>query len=135
LARPIILIPYLFRFADTIIFRKDYSPPLVRHLDPSAVPQPFDRIPHAPPGVQARPRLSTLFNHTHEYGARSHLQASNNQWQQGRVRQHDPMCDRRGVHLPRAYGPRLALRVLAPDAESRLGGAHLAQCMAASVTS
>jgi hypothetical protein len=27
LARPIVLIPHLFRFADVIIFRKDYSPP------------------------------------------------------------------------------------------------------------
>jgi hypothetical protein len=27
LARLIVLIPHLFRFADTIIFRKDYSPP------------------------------------------------------------------------------------------------------------
>jgi hypothetical protein len=37
LARPIVLIPHLFRFADAINFRKDYSPPspLVRHLDPS----------------------------------------------------------------------------------------------------
>jgi hypothetical protein len=37
LARPIVLIPYLFRFANAINFRNDYSPPsLVRHLDPSA---------------------------------------------------------------------------------------------------
>ena len=36
MARPIVLIPYLFRLADVINFRKDYSPPpLVRHLDPS----------------------------------------------------------------------------------------------------
>jgi hypothetical protein len=27
LARPIVLIPHLFRFADAINFRKDYSPP------------------------------------------------------------------------------------------------------------
>jgi hypothetical protein len=27
LARPIVLIPHLFRFADVINFRKDYSPP------------------------------------------------------------------------------------------------------------
>jgi hypothetical protein len=27
LARTIVLIPYLFRFADAINFRKDYSPP------------------------------------------------------------------------------------------------------------
>jgi hypothetical protein len=72
------------------------------------VPQPLDRIPHAPLGVRARPRLSAVFNHTHEYDARSCLQASNNRWQQGRVRQHDPTCDRRGVHLPCACGPRLA---------------------------
>jgi hypothetical protein len=39
LARPIVLIPHLFRFTDAINFRKDYSPPpLVRHLDPTAVP-------------------------------------------------------------------------------------------------
>jgi hypothetical protein len=35
LARPIILIPHLPRLADAINFRKDYSPPLVRHLDPT----------------------------------------------------------------------------------------------------
>ena len=33
MARPIVLIPHLFRLADMINFRKDYSPPLVRHLD------------------------------------------------------------------------------------------------------
>ena len=27
MARPIVLIPYLFRLADAISFRKDYSPP------------------------------------------------------------------------------------------------------------
>ena len=39
MARPIDLIPHLFWLADAISFRKDYSPPppLVRHLDPSAV--------------------------------------------------------------------------------------------------
>ena len=33
MARPIVLILYLSRLASTINFRKDYSPPLVRHLD------------------------------------------------------------------------------------------------------
>ena len=33
MARPIVLIPHLFRLADAINFRKNYSPPLVRHLD------------------------------------------------------------------------------------------------------
>jgi len=38
LARPIVLIPHLFRLAGVVNFRKDYSPPpLVRHLDPSAL--------------------------------------------------------------------------------------------------
>ena len=36
MARPISLIPYLFRSAGAINFRKDYSPPLVRHLDPTS---------------------------------------------------------------------------------------------------
>jgi len=36
LARPIVLISHLFRLAGVIYFRKDYSPPLVRHLDPSS---------------------------------------------------------------------------------------------------
>jgi hypothetical protein len=36
LARPISLILHLFRLAGTqLSFRKDYLPPLVRHLDPS----------------------------------------------------------------------------------------------------
>jgi hypothetical protein len=34
LARPISLIPHLFRLAD-VFFLNDYSPLLVRHLDPS----------------------------------------------------------------------------------------------------
>ena len=34
MARPIVLIPHLLRLADVINFRKDYSPPLFRHLDP-----------------------------------------------------------------------------------------------------
>ena len=38
MARPIVLIPHLFRLAGVIFFRKDYSPPLVRHLDPSTLP-------------------------------------------------------------------------------------------------
>ena len=29
-----VLIPHLFWLADAINFRKDYSPPLFRHLDP-----------------------------------------------------------------------------------------------------
>ena len=33
MARPIVLILHLFRLVDAIYFRKDYSPPLVRHLD------------------------------------------------------------------------------------------------------
>ena len=33
MARPIVIIPHLFWLADAINFRKDYSPPLVRHLD------------------------------------------------------------------------------------------------------
>jgi len=33
LARPLVLIPHLFRLASAIKFRNDYSPPLVRHLD------------------------------------------------------------------------------------------------------
>ena len=36
MARPIILIPHLFRLGGVIKFRKDYSPPLVRHLDPTS---------------------------------------------------------------------------------------------------
>ena len=37
MARPIVLIPYLFRLTGAIIFRKDYSlPPLVLHLDPTS---------------------------------------------------------------------------------------------------
>ena len=36
LARPIVLIPHLFRLASTIKFRKDYSPPSSRHLDPTS---------------------------------------------------------------------------------------------------
>jgi hypothetical protein len=35
LAIPIVLIPYLFRLADAINFRKDYFSPLVHHLDPT----------------------------------------------------------------------------------------------------
>ena len=35
MARPIVLILPLFRLADAINFRKDYSPPLVRYLDPT----------------------------------------------------------------------------------------------------
>jgi hypothetical protein len=35
LARPIVLIPHLFQLADAFNFRKDYSPPLVCHLDPT----------------------------------------------------------------------------------------------------
>ena len=35
MARPIVLIPYLFRLAGVIKFRKDYSPPLVCHLEPT----------------------------------------------------------------------------------------------------
>ena len=34
MARPIVLIPHLFRLADAINFKKDYSPPSSRHLDP-----------------------------------------------------------------------------------------------------
>ena len=30
-----VLFSYLLRLADVINFRKDYSPPLVRHLDPT----------------------------------------------------------------------------------------------------
>ena len=37
LARPIVLIPHLFRLASAFIFRKDYSLHLVRHLDPTAI--------------------------------------------------------------------------------------------------
>ena len=37
MARPIVLIPYLFRLAGTIKFRNDYSPPSSRHLDPTKV--------------------------------------------------------------------------------------------------
>ena len=36
LARPIVLIPHLFRLSDMINFRKDYLPPLVHHLDPTS---------------------------------------------------------------------------------------------------
>ena len=40
MARPIVLIPHLYRLADAINFRKDYSPPpLVRHLDPFKGPE------------------------------------------------------------------------------------------------
>ena len=35
MARPIDLIPHLFRLAGALKFRKDYSPPLVRYLDRS----------------------------------------------------------------------------------------------------
>ena len=35
MARPIVLIPHLFWLAGEFIFGKDYSPPLVRRLDPS----------------------------------------------------------------------------------------------------
>ena len=35
LARPIVLILHLLRLADAINFRKDYSPSLFRHLDPT----------------------------------------------------------------------------------------------------
>ena len=35
MTRLIVLIPHLFRLASAINFRKNYSPPLVRHLDPS----------------------------------------------------------------------------------------------------
>ena len=34
MARPIVLILHLLRLADAINFRKDYSPPLFRHLNP-----------------------------------------------------------------------------------------------------
>ena len=37
MARPIVLISHLFRLADTIKFRNDYSPPSSRHLDPTKV--------------------------------------------------------------------------------------------------
>ena len=37
MARPIVLIPHLFRLADAINFKKDYSPPSSRHLDPFKV--------------------------------------------------------------------------------------------------
>ena len=33
MARPIVLIPYLFQLADAINFSNDYSPPSSRHLD------------------------------------------------------------------------------------------------------
>ena len=33
MAEPLVLIPHLFRLAGVINFRKDYSPPLVRHLN------------------------------------------------------------------------------------------------------
>ena len=36
MARSIVLIPHLFRLAGAIDFRKEYSPPLVRHLDPTS---------------------------------------------------------------------------------------------------
>ena len=36
MARPIVLIPHLFRLADAINFRKDYSPPSSHHLDPTS---------------------------------------------------------------------------------------------------
>jgi hypothetical protein len=37
LARPIVSIPHLFQSASAINFRKDYSPPLVCHLDPTPI--------------------------------------------------------------------------------------------------
>jgi hypothetical protein len=37
LARPFVLILHLFWLADAINFKKDYSPPVVRHLDPTVV--------------------------------------------------------------------------------------------------
>jgi hypothetical protein len=48
LARPIVLIPYLFRLAGAINFRKDYSPSLVRYLDPTR-------------GIRARSLICGLF--------------------------------------------------------------------------
>jgi len=39
LARPIVVIPYLFRLADAIKFSNDYSPPSSRHFDPTPRPQ------------------------------------------------------------------------------------------------
>jgi len=35
LARLIVLIPHISQLAGDLIFRKDYSPPLVCHLDPT----------------------------------------------------------------------------------------------------
>ena len=35
MARPLVLVPHLFWLASAINFRKDYSPPLVCHLDPT----------------------------------------------------------------------------------------------------
>ena len=35
MARPIVLIPHLFRLAGAFNFRNNYSPPLIRHLDPT----------------------------------------------------------------------------------------------------
>ena len=37
MAIPIVLIQHLFRLAGAINFRNDYSPPLVRHLDPTTM--------------------------------------------------------------------------------------------------
>ena len=42
MARPIVLIPHLFRLADAINFRKDYSPPSSRHLDPFSIPDDYE---------------------------------------------------------------------------------------------
>jgi hypothetical protein len=52
LARPIVLIPHLSRLAGVFNFRKDYSPLLVRHLDPTHAEGPKLKVW---PGVKALP--------------------------------------------------------------------------------
>jgi hypothetical protein len=61
LARPISLIPHLFWLPTRLSFRKDYSPPLVRHLDPSpgtdlrrvTAPRASTEVSGAPDGAGA----------------------------------------------------------------------------------
>ena len=63
MVRPMVLIPHLFRLADAIIFRKDYLPPLVRHLDLTVDELGFHRSFAA-----AKPLLALVGRSNHDGG-------------------------------------------------------------------